>query len=223
MQSQKFDPVSLRFTTPDLDAKAGADGVIEGYASVFGPPPDRQGDIVEPGAFARCLREIKAEGVALPMLWAHKQERPIGRWTSLVEDRRGLAVKGFLNINTRDGAEAFEHIRGGSATALSIGFLIPEGGRKYRGDGAFSLLDIDLAEISVVPCPANRRAKIEMVKSISSRAELIDALHESGLPKRAAIKVANGGWPALSGAETEEKAKCLLAAITGATERLKGK
>lgn len=223
MHFQKFDPVSLRFATPDLDAKTGADGVIEGYASVFGPPPDRQGDIVQPGAFARTLREIKAEDVAVPMLWAHKQERPIGRWTSLVEDRRGLAVRGVLNVKTRDGAEAYEHIRGGSATALSIGFLIREGGRKYLGDGVFSLVDIDLAEISVVPCPANRRAKIETVKSISSRAELIDALHESGLPKRAAIKVASGGWAALNGDDNHVKAKALISTIEAATARLKGR
>lgn len=38
------------------------------------------------------------------------------------------------------------HLSAGDVTGLSIAYVIPEGGRKYRGDGSFDLLDVDLVE-----------------------------------------------------------------------------
>ncbi|MDK1385115.1 HK97 family phage prohead protease [Sinorhizobium sp. 8-89] len=220
----KFDPTAIRLAPPlDLEVKAAGDGLIEGYASTFGGKPDRSGDIVAKGAFARTLAEHAREGTTPAMLWAHRIEEPIGKWTTLREDREGLHVAGRINLKTTRGREAFEHIAAGDAGAFSIGYLIGDHGRKYNGDGSYTLVDVDLVEVSIVAVPANPRARIASVKAVNSKAELVDLLHEAGLAKAAANRVAASGWAGLSGAETQEKAKRLLAAITGATDRLKGK
>src|SRR5436189_273896 len=44
-----------------LELKAKSNGEIEGYGSVFGNE-DSYGDVVEPGAFAKSLREHQAKG-----------------------------------------------------------------------------------------------------------------------------------------------------------------
>jgi uncharacterized protein len=68
-------------------AKVDEQGIFEGYASLFNIV-DLGGDIVMPGAFARTLKSVGASGVK--MLWQHDGKQPIGAWTSLIEDGRGL-------------------------------------------------------------------------------------------------------------------------------------
>lgn len=218
----KFDPTAIRIAPAlEVEVKAAGDGWIEGYASTFGGKPDRSGDIVAKGAFARTLAEHAREGTTPAMLWSHQIEVPIGRWTAMHEDREGLYVAGKINLKTARGREAFEHIAAGDAGAFSIGYLIQEGGRKYNGDGSFTLIDVDLVEVSIVAVPANPRARIATVKSLSGKGELVDLLHDAGLSKAAAIKVATGGWPALAGGDQIEKAARLIASIEAATARLR--
>ncbi|MGL4973798.1 MAG: HK97 family phage prohead protease, partial [Bosea sp. (in: a-proteobacteria)] len=57
-------------------AKVEADGMFEGYASLF-QVPDLGRDVVEPGAFAESLRRRGPAGVKL--LWQHDPAEPIGR------------------------------------------------------------------------------------------------------------------------------------------------
>ena len=56
-----------------------------GYAAVF-DRPDRGGDIVRKGAFARALDRAGE----VPLLWQHKAGAVVGRIEHLSEDRRGL-------------------------------------------------------------------------------------------------------------------------------------
>jgi HK97 family phage prohead protease len=56
-----------------------------GYAAVF-DRPDRGGDVVRAGAFARAL---KRGAGAVPLLWQHEAGRPIGRIEYLKEDGAG--------------------------------------------------------------------------------------------------------------------------------------
>ena len=214
-------PSDLRFAPAlDLELKSNSNGLVEGYASTFGGKPDRQGDIVNRGAFARTLREQKAERISPAMLWSHRIEDPIGRWTDLQEDGKGLFVRGQINLNTTKGREAFEHVKAGDAAAFSIGYVIPEGGRKYNGDGSFTIVDADLLEVSIVSVPANPNARITSVKSLNSKSELVDLLRGAGLPKTAAHRIAAGGWPALSGAD-HQKAFDLAAQIEAATAKIR--
>ena len=207
----------------DIEVKADAQGRIEGYASTFGGDPDRHGDIVTKGAFTRSLTEHKAQGTLPAMLWSHRLEEPIGRWSHMEEDSTGLFVAGQVNLKTAKGREAFEHIHAGDASGFSIGYVTPEGGRRYLGKGAFALDDLDLVEVSIVTVPANARARIRAVKHLSSKSEAVAFLRDAGLPKAAATRFAAGGFPALaSTAPDTERALKFAAAIEAATLKLKG-
>jgi uncharacterized protein len=222
MSLQKFLH-ALHFARPvSLEVKARDGGHIEGLASPFDGRPDRQGDIIRPGAFARTLREHKAEGTVPAMLWSHAIDAPIGCWETLEERPDGLHVAGKINLSTERGREAYEHVRSGDVGRFSIGYLTPPGGRKDRGDGTFDLVEVDLVEVSVVTIPANPRAKIQGAKSIGSKAEAVEFLREAGLPKAAAVRFAAAGWRGLAGApDLEAKASQLARRIADATAKLR--
>ena len=202
-------PIDVKFTTEPT-------GIIAGLASPFGGDPDTYGDVVAPGAFATTI----ASGEAIPMLWAHDQSRPVGRWTKLAETAGGLSVEGKLNLSTSAGREAFEHLKAGDVSGLSIGYEVPEGGAERR-NGIRILKNVDLREVSLVAIPAARSARIGSVKSartFASAADLKAALRELGMSRGAAELVVRGGWSALAKAPpetmTERIAALRAAAIT---------
>jgi HK97 family phage prohead protease len=97
------------------------------------------------------------------MLWMHDSTTPIGLWLSLKEDANGLAVQGRLALRTQKGSEAYELLKMGALTGLSIGYRVVasriDAARKAR-----VLTDVDLFEISVVTFPANEAARVDEVK-----------------------------------------------------------
>ncbi|SFO91032.1 HK97 family phage prohead protease [Tranquillimonas alkanivorans] len=221
MTLQKFEN-NLRLSSAlDVEVKAGRDGQIEGYASTFGGGPDRHGDIVAKGAFRKSLAAHRAEGTAPAMLWSHAMEQPIGKWLELVEDDAGLFVKGQVNLKTERGREAWEHVAAGDVGAFSIGYITPDGGRTYLGEGKFQLSEVELVEVSLVTVPANPKARITAHKSLGSKSELVEVLRGAGLAKAAAKRIAAGGWSALN-SNHDEKAAQLAARIERATAQLKG-
>jgi HK97 family phage prohead protease len=122
-----------------------------GYAAIFGRP-DRGGDVVRAGAFARALK--RAPG-AVPLLWQHAPGRPIGRIDRLAEDRRGLRVIARLSAGAA-GREAAALLREGAVTGLSFGYRI----RAAAGEGPRELIDLDLVEISLVTMPMQPKARV---------------------------------------------------------------
>lgn len=194
---QNHTPIPIASTPLALEVKASATGVIEGYASTYGGEADAHGHIIKPGAFAASLAASKARGDVPAMLWAHAQERPVGKWTDLAEDSKGLFVRGQINLNTVEGRDSYEHVKAGDTTGLSIGYA--GGDPKYIGDGVYELDAIDLFEISIVAIPSNRNARITAAKSFGSKSEVVDALRGVGFARKAATMIAAGGWPALSG------------------------
>lgn len=200
--------------TPAFELKAAArgEGIIEGLASPFGGPPDAYGDVIAQGAFSESLKSYRDIGAAPAFLWGHDQRAPIGSLTDLEERADGLHIRAALNLGTSQGREAMAHVEGGSATGLSIGYQVPKGGAEDR-DGQRLLKKIDLHEISLVAVPAARSARIREVKNLSSQGELERLLKEAGLARRAAEKLAAGGWPALNQtSETEDIAHLLKSA-----------
>lgn len=196
--------MDLRFSPSfDLECRANKLGIVEGVASVFNGPADSYGDVIVPGAFTKSLTEHKAAKTAPVMLWAHDTAKPVGRWDKLTETPKGLEVRGRINLKTDAGKNAFEHVSAGDVSGLSIGFRVPEGGAVYEGSNRY-LKEIDLAEISMVSLPAQRLARISEVRSMQTRADFRDLLRGVGLSRRAADKLATGGWPALAGETPEE-------------------
>ena len=154
------------------------DGLFSGYGSVFGVI-DSYKEVVAPGAFTKSLQRRTPS-----LLWQHRSSEPIGVYTSIREDQTGLYVEGKLALKTARGAEAYELLKMGAISGLSIGFLVKlfeyinNGEEKVR-----RLTEIDLWEVSLVTFPANDAARVSGVKSIDTIASLADAesyLREAG-------------------------------------------
>ncbi|WP_300529568.1 HK97 family phage prohead protease [Maricaulis sp.] len=129
--------------------------IIEGYASLFGLA-DLSGDVVLTGAFAQSLRQ----GRSVPMLFQHDPGEPIGVWRALVEDAKGLRVRGEILGETARGRSAQALVKRGAVDGLSIGFRTRRS-RPRRPRGRY-LAAIDLFEISVVTFPLLPQARLQL-------------------------------------------------------------
>lgn len=199
-------------------------GNFTGYASTFGGVPDSYGDIIAPGAFLSSLANHSKRGSLPAMLWAHQTDEPIGRWVSIKEDDRGLAVEGKLTIGTKRGSEAFALMNDG-ALSLSIGYRTQPDGAKYEGSTRI-LKCVDLVEISAVAIPANPAARVNSVKYSLSKPvnirEFEAALRDAcGLSVREAKRVASAGWPVLLRRDdASDELKQIAALINKATSEI---
>lgn len=147
---------------PLQPSRIAMDGTFEGYASLF-RMPDLGKDIVEPGAFRESLARRGPAGVRL--LWQHDPAEPLGRWLSLVEDSRGLFVRGRLSLAVARAREIHALMRDGAIDGLSIGFR-PEKARSEPCTGLRRLERVDLWEVSIVTFPMLPQARISAVKAM---------------------------------------------------------
>jgi uncharacterized protein len=149
-----------KFVDLVLDA-VEADGTFSGYASLFGKM-DLGKDIVERGAFAKSLARRGAPGIR--MLFQHDPNQPIGVWTEIREDARGLFVRGRLEKDVGRAREVLSLMRGGALDGLSIGFRAVRA-KSDPSSGVRRILEADLWEISVVTFPMLPEARIDTVKA----------------------------------------------------------
>lgn len=150
----------VKFTHLDLKG-VEVDGSFSGYASLF-HREDLAGDVVMPGAFVDSLRQRGTAGIKL--LFQHDANQPIGVWTILREDARGLYVEGRLMPEVAKAREVHALMRAGALDGLSIGFRTVKG-RRDRKTGLRHLEKIDLWEISVVTFPLLPEARIAAMKA----------------------------------------------------------
>lgn len=163
-------------------------GTFEGYGSVFGVK-DSYDEIVAPGAFAETLANHKAAGTMPALLWQHRSGEPIGVYTSMSEDSIGLKVSGQLALKTTRGAEAYELLKMGAISGLSIGFM-PREDSYDKLTGITTLKKVDLWETSLVTFAANPAAQVTGVKGIEEIENLRDAerrLRDSGMSRTEAV------------------------------------
>ncbi len=130
-----------------------------GYAAVF-DRPDRGGDVVRAGAFARAL---KRGASAVPLLWQHEAGKPIGRIEHLSEDRRGLRVIASLS-ESANGREAAGLLGEGAVTGLSFGYRV----REAQGAAPRELIDLDLVEVSLVTLPMQPKARVHAIERLDA-------------------------------------------------------
>jgi uncharacterized protein len=179
-------------------------GTFAGYASVFSKPiphPFFGFDIVAPGAFAKTLSTRGASQIK--MLWQHGlvSPDPVGEWTSITEDDRGLHVTGQLFMELSGAADRLILLRKGAINSLSIGFSSQSKKNTFDPEtNTRTLSEVELFEISPVTFPAQVSAKIRSVKSAQSLitvSEFEDFLREAGFSHTEATQLASAGWSAL--------------------------
>lgn len=140
------------------DAGDDALGVFSGVAST--PDLDMGGDRIEAGAFG------EVDVGMVPMLWAHDMRSPIGGWRAIETIGKQLRVEGELNLDVPLGMQTHALLRRKHVTGLSVGFFIEPGGSAYdEKTGVRRITKGRLVEISVVPVPANSKARVRRVKS----------------------------------------------------------
>lgn len=138
-----------------------SDGLVEGYASLFGEI-DQSRDMVMPGAFAVTLAQRGLRKI--PMLFQHDPAEPIGIWTELREDARGLFARGRLIPEVMRARELMALVESGAVDGLSIGYRTVKGRIDPRSR-VRRLYQVDLWEISIVTFPLLTGARVRAVKS----------------------------------------------------------
>ena len=174
------------------------DGLFSGYASVF-DNVDSYGDIVRKGAFVESIGEWEAKGKMPPILWNHDPSDPIGVYTKMQEDEKGLYVEGKLLIDDVPRAKQTHALmKAGVIDGLSIGYRVKE--YLYNVDEEVTdLIKLSLREVSIVTFPANPETRIDAVKSRLDAGELPTLpefekfLREAGFSKSQATAIAGHG------------------------------
>mgnify|MGYP001172534430 FL=1 len=224
-------------------------GTLQGYGAVFGNV-DSYGDVIERGAFAETLKEWEERGKLPPMLLQHgggflgsaDDMLPIGKWTKMREDRKGLWVEGELfALDTERGRYIYEGLKAGVLDGLSIGFMVRESKLGTKpSEPARTLTNIDLWEVSIVTFPANPKARVTGVKAFTQEdVRLLQAiLRDEGFSHKDTATVISGlkkldawrqrdvgvGSPrdvVLSDRRADERMTELLFSIAEVTERVR--
>lgn len=198
-----MDRIEVKFSTDQIDLKTGE---FSGYGAVFGNV-DSHGDVIAPGAFTETLAEWAGKGRLPSMKLMHGtmlnpfsgDDLPIGKWRSMREDARGLAVEGKLSgLDTDFGRRIHSLMLDGALDGLSIGYKAKRFSRPPAGSTAKRILDaIHLGEISLVDDPSNSRSRISAVKSARTIREFEDFLRDVGGYSHAQAKaIAASGFKA---------------------------
>lgn len=176
-----------------------------GYGAIFGNV-DLHGDVIQPGAFKDSLRRARKENAWPSMLLQHggwlggDEMNPVGIWTSLEEDKVGLAVEGKLAATAR-GREAYGLLKmepRAALNGLSIGYLPKEWSAGTKpGEPRRTLKKVDLLEISLVTFPANPKARVASVKSGLTVRDAERSLRDAGFSREEAKAIAAEGWHGL--------------------------
>lgn len=148
---------SIEIRTKDFIDRS-EEGVISGYASVFGNV-DSYGDIVVKGAFSKFLSELERTGKKTSVYYGHNMEDPranIGVVTELEEQDHGLWFKAQLDLSGDTyGRIVYEQLKDGRLDSMSFGYSIVDAAPTGEG---YELRELKLFEVSVVPIPANDQA-----------------------------------------------------------------
>ena len=186
------ESIQFKNATFELKREPDADGVFEGYASIFGVV-DQGMDVVERGAFTKSL----GSGRKVKLLWQHDMAQPIGVWDEIKEDERGLFVKGRILKDVQKGKEAMALMRAGAIDSMSIGYrtieAMDEGNGRVR-----KLMEVELHEVSLVTFPMLPDAVITDVKSIKTIREFEKALRDAGFSQKEAKAIAADGFAGLT-------------------------
>src|SRR6187402_2718313 len=155
---------------------APAQRTFSGIAST--PELDRQGDSFDPAG--ATFRE------SLPLLFHHDPKQPIGRVT-LTRTAAGILFEATIPEVDEPGPlktrvdEAWQSIKAGVITGVSIGYRILEGGLERLASGARRITKSEICELSLVTIPANASASILTVKSLSKGPTMTIAERIQGL------------------------------------------
>ncbi len=140
---------------------------VSGYLASFNNR-DSDGDVIVKGAFTKSLNERGVTSTTarkIAFLYQHDMSKPIGRFTTLVEDEKGLYFEAELD-NIPLANDVLEQYKSGTLNQHSIGFRYIWDKAQYDSDtDAFIIKEVDLFEGSVVTMGANENTPFIGIKS----------------------------------------------------------
>lgn len=167
---------------------AASEGAFSGYGSIFGNL-DSKRDIIMPGAFSDVLKTGDPVEVYVNHGWL-RGELPIGRWSGLKEDTKGLFGSADLVMQMPTALNAYWAMKSGLVSGLSIGFIADPNTSERKSDGTRIIHRMKaLKEISIVTDPANDASRIMNVKfkedldGAQSERDIEQLLRDAGLSK----------------------------------------
>ena len=151
-----------------------AEGIVEAYVNTMGVN-DADGDVVEPMAFDKSIRE----NLPIPVLSGHDQGKLVGKvifaQPRLIEgDEYRLFTRMQMNMETEAGRDAFSNVAGNFIREWSVGFNIPKDSDiTHDGDDVSTVLrrisNLDWVEVSTVVRGASPDTSTVAAKSESTK------------------------------------------------------
>lgn len=151
---------------------------------------DRQGDVIERGAFAKSIAEWQQVGRQVPLHLDHKSDTIVGSVDpmSMRETTAGLEVAGKVDLDTEQGQDVWRQLKR-NRIGFSFGYLTVKS--RKRDGGGRELLQLDLFEVSVTARPANNATRILSTKSADD--DLLPEIRAmmAEVPKRPSVTIAS--------------------------------
>ena len=167
-----MDYLSLAWDGLEIKTDGATPGLFKGYGSTFGNV-DLGGDMVMEGAFDKMV-EMYAKSDGMPhMFFSHDSREPIGDWTKMEVDKRGLKLEGqlWLGAGIPKAEQAYRMLKSKTGKGLSIGYshLTPPTTKAGKnGKMVRELNSLMVSEVSPTANPMNTKAGIISVKDLSS-------------------------------------------------------
>ena len=145
------------------------------------------------GCFVKSIEGHQKNGTMPKMLWMHNPwELPVGKWTEMREDSKGLFMRGKLS-KTSMGSDIEVLAKDGALDSFSIGYIVND--ERWNGSkNCNDLLDVDVKEVSWVNFACNEASLLQDIKAgltdghLPSKAELREILKTTGLMSKRAIE-----------------------------------
>jgi HK97 family phage prohead protease len=229
----RIDPIVSRSTTYEIEKKMisrkqlslncvglkfadSSSGKFGGYASTFGGI-DSYNDTIMKGAYDSVIKSIMNGSARMPKMFVnHKSyEVPIGKWTKMYEDEKGLYIEGELTNGNPEAAIVKAAMQHETIDGLSIGYMLKSSDVEFtemNGQTVRVIKNIsDLAEVSVVTFPADDMARVDLTSvktsldQIESIKDFEDFLREAGgFSKSLATATASRAKRLFARSESEE-------------------
>ncbi len=180
------------------------DGSFKGYGSTFNNV-DLGGDVCDEKCFDRTLKEMRAKDAMPAMFASHDSREPIGEWSVVETDKRGLYMEGslWLGAGIQKAEQHYRQMKSRGPKGLSMGYITQKAVPEDKKPGVRRLMDVDLLEVSPTPFPMNPKARVTGVKSALEGITIIDI--------RSAEKILRDAG--LSAEESKRLLSCLKAGI----------
>jgi len=171
MKMQRFDKTfQFKAASATEETRNGIRiGIVKGYGLTW--EVDRSEDQLLKGSTTKSLERHRADGRQIRMKSQHN--KLIGGFPieKVREDDNGVWLEGEINLEVQEGWEAYALAKQGVLLDMSVGFGAQRKNistKTVDGKTVTQFKEIEIWEFSLVDEPANKNAKVVMVKSFDS-------------------------------------------------------